>query len=182
MAINSTDIVFRLSTKTGSAGDSTAQNDPNASLGKYVSTTALNLASPLNNLFADVSGADAQAGRVDYRCIFVLNNHGSLTLKNPVVWIKDEVAGGANIAISVDTTAASPKNSSQAQAKEIATETTAPSGQSFSSPTSKEAGLALGDIPPGYVKAIWIRRTVPAGTAAKAADGVTLRVEGDSDP
>lgn len=182
MAIDVTDIVFRLSVKTGSAGDSTAQNDPDASLGKYVSTTALNLAVPLNNLFGDVSGEDAQTGRVDYRCIFVLNNHGSLTLQNAVVWIKDEVADGASIAISVDTTAASAKDSSQAQAKEIANETTAPSGQSFSSPTSKGDGLALGDIPPGHVRAIWIQRTVPPDTPAKAADGVTLRVEGDSDP
>ena len=40
MAIVTGDILWKLSIKTGSAGNSLAQTDPNASLGKYISTSA----------------------------------------------------------------------------------------------------------------------------------------------
>ena len=50
MPITATDIVYRLSVKTGAAGDTTAQADVNASLGKYVSTTVITAAT-LTNLF-----------------------------------------------------------------------------------------------------------------------------------
>ena len=178
MAITSSDIKYKLSIKTGSAGNSAAQPDPNASLGKYISTTEIS-GTALNNLFDDISGDENAASEAEYRCIFIHNAHASLTLQSPVVWIQSEVAGGAAVAISVDTTAASAIGSSSAQAKEVADENTAPSSQTFSSPTTKGAGLSLGDIPAGSCRAVWIRRTA-ANSAAANADGVTLRVEGDT--
>ena len=86
MPIASSDILFKLSVTTGSAGNSTAQGDPNASLGKYISTTQITDNSA-NNLFDDVSGDENAASTVDYRCFFVHNNHGSLTLQSPKVWL-----------------------------------------------------------------------------------------------
>lgn len=178
MSIASSDIVLRLSVTTGSAGDSTA-GTPAGSLGKYVSTTALS-ATPLNNLFDDISGAENAASTVDYRCVFVLNNHATLTLQNAVVYLSSEVAGGASIAIATDNVAISAKGSASAQAAQIANETTAPTGVSaFSSPTTAGAGLSLGSIPAGQVKAVWVRRTA-ANSAALDADGVTLAVTGDT--
>ena len=97
MPIVSSDIVFRLSTTAGSAGNTTA-GTPNGSLGKYVSTTTITDAT-LNNLFDDISGDENAASTVDYRCVFVFNNHASLVLQSPVLWISAEVAGGANTAI-----------------------------------------------------------------------------------
>ena len=49
----------------------------------------------------------------------------------------------------------------------------------FSSPTSVGSGLSIGDLSPGTVKAIWIKRTA-ANTAAKNNDGVTLSIIGDT--
>ncbi len=177
MAIVSGDILFKHSVKTGSAGNSTA-GTPAGSLGKYISTTQITDAT-LHNLFDVVTGDENAASDVEYRCFFVHNSHASLTLQAPVVWLSAEVAGGAVAAISVDTTAASAIGSSSAQAKEVTDESTAPATQTFTAPTSKGAGLALGDIPAGQCKAIWVRRTA-ANTAALDNDGVTLRVEGDT--
>jgi hypothetical protein len=178
MAITATDILFRLSVKTGSAGDSTAQADPNQSLGKYVSTTALTTSA--NGMFDNISGAENAASTVDYRCIFVLNNHGSLAYQNAVVYISAETAGGASVALATDNIAASAKGSASAQAAEIANETTAPSGVSaFSSPTTAGTGLSLGTINAGQVKAVWVRRTA-ANSAALDSDGFTLGVSGDT--
>ena len=39
MPISSTDLLFKYSVTTGSAGNSVSQGNPNASIGKYISTT-----------------------------------------------------------------------------------------------------------------------------------------------
>jgi hypothetical protein len=84
--ITTSDLLFKLSIKTGSAGNSAAQPDPNASLGKYISTTQLS-GTALNNLFDDVSGDENAGLDVEYRAIFIHNNHGSLALQGAVVWM-----------------------------------------------------------------------------------------------
>ena len=177
MPIVASDIILRYSTTAGSAGDSTA-GTAGGSLGKYVSTTEV--ATGANGLFDDISGAENAASTVDYRCVFVLNNHATLTLQSPVVYLSAEVAGGAGIAIAVDNIAVSAKGSAGAQAAQIASETTAPTGVgAFSSPTTSGTGLALGNLAPGQVKAVWVRRTA-ANSSALNNDGVTLAVTGDT--
>ena len=177
MPITSTDILLKLSTTAGAAGNSNTST-PNASLGKYISTTQITDAT-LNNLFDDISGNENAASTVDYRCIFIHNAHGSLQYQNVVVYLLSEVAGGANIAIGVDPTAASAIGAAPAQAVTIASETTAPAGVSFTSPTTFGAGIAVGNLNAGQCRAIWIRRTATV-SAALNNDGVTLRVQGDS--
>lgn len=177
MAITASDIVLRYSTTAGSAGDSTA-GTAGGSLGKYASTTAV--ATGANGLFDDISGAENAASTVDYRAIYVLNNHGSLTLQNAVVYLSAEVGGGAGIAIAVDNIAISAKGTSSAQGAQIANENAAPSGVgSFSSPTTAAGGLSLGSIPAGQGRMVWVRRTA-ANSAAIDADGVTIAVTGDT--
>ena len=178
MAILTTDLLWKLSVTTGSAGDSTAQGTVDNSLGKYISTTQITDAS-LHNLFDKVTGAENTAGDVEYRCVFVHNNHGSLTLENPVVWLSDTITGGAAVAIGLDPAGVTAKGSASAQAAEIADESTAPVGVTFSSPTSKATGLSLANIPAGSVAAVWVRRTA-ADSAALAIDGATLKLEGDT--
>lgn len=177
MPIVSGDIKFRLSVTTG-PGNSTAQGDPNASLGEFMSTTDL-VDATVGNLFDNVSGDENAASDVEYRCLFIYNSHGTLTWQSPVVWISAEVGSGANAAIGIDTTAASANNSASAQAIEVANESTAPGGVSFSSPTTKGTGLALGDLDAGECRAIWIRRTA-TNSAAVDSDGVTITAEGDT--
>lgn len=182
MAITATDIVFRHSVKTGSAGDSTAQATPtdatNGSLGKYVSTSAWTTGT--NSLFDNISGDENAASTIDYRCVFVLNNHGTLTLQNAVVYFT-ETALGASVAIALDNIAISAKGSASAQAALITNETTTPSGVgTFSTAAiTKAAGLSIGNLAPGQVKGIWIRRTA-AASAALDADGFSLNVAGDT--
>lgn len=178
MPIASSDIVFRYSTTAGSAGDSTAGTGA-GSLGKYAANNAITTA-VLNNLWDDVTGAEASAGDVEYRCVFILNNHATLTLINPNIYITSQTAGGGTIDIGLDTTAISAKGSATAQAVTIANEATAPSGVTFSSPTSGSP-LALGaDLAPGQVKGIWIRRTVTAGASAVNPDGAIIGWGGDT--
>jgi hypothetical protein len=176
VAITSTDIVKRLSTTSGSAGDSTA-GTPAASLGKYASSTAITDAT-LNNLFDDVTGAEASAGDIEYRCFFVLNNHATLTLQNATIAVQSETAGGGSITIALDNIAVSAKGSASAQAATIANEDTAPTGVG----TFGTGPLTIGDMAPGQVKGIWVKRTVASSTSALNPDGVVLRISGDTLP
>jgi hypothetical protein len=176
-AITSGEILLKYSTTAGSAGNSNT-GTANASLGKYISTTAW-AGGSANDLFDDISGAENAASTVDYRCIFVHNSNASNALQNAVVYLSAETAGGASIAVGADTTAASALASASAQALTIANETTAPSGVSFSSPTTVGTGVSLGSIPSGQVKAFWIRRTA-SNSAALSNDGVTIAVAGDT--
>lgn len=177
MAIVASDIIVRLSNSGASAGDAST-GTPATSLGKYMSTTAMSTGA--NGLFDDISGDENAASTVDYRCVFVLNNHATLTLQNAVVWVDSQVSGGADIAIATDNTAISARASGTAQATFIANETTAPTGVSaFSTPTTKGTGLSLGSIGPNQVKAVWVRRTA-TNSAALAGDGFTFGIAGDT--
>lgn len=180
MAIVASDIKIKLSTKSGTAGNSLAQADVNASLGKYVSTTEMTTAT-LNNLFDNVTGAENAASAVEYRCVFVHNSHATITLENAVAYLDSQVTGGTVLAIAVDNIAASAIGASSAQAFEAATSTTDPSAGTgaFSSPSTSGTGLALGNILPGYCKAVWVRRTA-ANTVAVDSDGGSLSVTGDT--
>lgn len=164
MPIVSGDIIYRLS---GGAANSVQS----ASLGGAKSTTAVS-----TSFFDDVSSAEASAGDVEYRCFYVHNNHGTLTLSSAVVWIQTNTpSADTTIDIGVGTSAVNGTEQT------VANESTAPAGVSFSSPSTFGTALALGDIPAGQHKAVWVRRTVNAAAAAYA-DSFTLRVQGDTLP
>lgn len=162
MPIASADITYRLS---GGAANAL----PNASLGGAMSSNEAGI-----NIL-DVSSTEATDGRVEVRGVYVRNGHGSLTLIAPVVWLNSNTPSATTtIELGLGTSAQGGTEQT------VANETTMPAGVTFSAPTSKATGIALGDIPPGGSRFVWIRRTVNAGTAAIGSDAFTLRVEGDT--
>jgi hypothetical protein len=166
--IVSGDIDYRLS---GGA----ANADPNASLGGAKSSEEV-VDNVDNNLFDDVSGAEHTAGLVEYRCIYVHNAHGSLTLTDAVVWIASDTSGAdSDLSIAVGTAAVNGTEQT------IADENDAPAGVSWSdAAVSRATGLALGSIPAGQHKAVWLRRTISAGATPQAADTCSVQAGGDT--
>lgn len=163
MAIVSTDIQYRLS---GGASNS----DPALSLGGVKSSTAA------SNYFDDVSSSEAGTGDTEYRCIYVHNNHGTLSLIGAKVFIQTNTpSSDTDVAIGLGSSAINGTEQT------VADESTAPAGVSFSAPTTFAGGLAIGDLAAGAHKAVWVRRTVNAGAAAYS-DSFTLRVQGDTNP
>lgn len=178
MPIATTDMLLKLSTTAGAAGNANA-GTPGNSLGKYISTTVLS-GTPLNNLFPDITGAENAASQLDYQCVFVHNAHASLTATNVVAYGTGDVSGGAVPALGVDTTAASALAATGAQALQIANRTTAPAGVSFTETDFTDTtGISLGSIAPGQVKAFWVRRSA-ANTSAVNNDGFTIAVAFDT--
>ena len=180
MAITDSDIRWRYSVKAGSAGDSSAQADPNASIGRYMSTTEWT-AGVLNDLFSDITGTQNLALASDYRCIFVYNSHATLTLMNAAIWIPAQAVGGADILIGLDTTTKRQHGASSVQALEVSDSSVAPTGVSFSAAATLGAALALSDLAPGECKAVWVKRTATnSGTLSN--DSVTFRISGETLP
>lgn len=165
MAIASSDIHYRMS---GGASNS----DPAAALGGAKSSTSFST----NSIFDDVSSAEASAGDIEYRCFYVHNNHGTLTLQGAKIWIQAQTSSS-----DTDVALALGGEGLNGTAETVANEGTAPTGESFSQPSSFAGGLTLGDIGPGGHYPVWIRRTVNAA-AASATDTWTVRVQGDTNP
>lgn len=163
MPIASTDIVYRLA-----GGASNAL--PLASLGSIKSSVAAG-----STIFDGVTGTEAAAGDIEYRCIYVHNAHASLSLDNAVAWLAANTPStSTDMAIGIGTSALN------ATEQTVADEQTAPAGVTFSAAASKGAGISLGSIPAGQSRAIWLRRTVSAGAAAVSSDTFTVRTEGDT--
>lgn len=166
MPIINTDIKFYLS---GGA----ANADPNAALGGAISANEIEAG--LHNLFDQVGSAESSAGDTEYRCIYVKNTHGSITLQNAAVFVHTE-SPSSDTDEEIATGTAAIGGTEQT----VANESTAPSGVSWSQANGAGAALAIGDLAPGEWKAIWIKRVVSVGAAAYNNDGSTLRVIGDT--
>ncbi len=163
MPIVASEIKYRLS---GGASNT----DPAAALGGAISSTDAG-----SNIFANVSSSDAAAGATHYRCVYVRNTNGTLTLENAKIWIQTNTP-------STTTTVAIALGGEglNGTAETVASQTTAPTGETFSSPSSEGTWLSLGNITANGYYPVWIRRTVDAGSAAYSNDGFTLRVKGDT--
>ena len=173
MAIAETDLVWRLS---GGASNT----DPAASLGGAMSTAAggiITKTKTFNSIFDDISGAEAAAGDVEYRCIYIHNEHATLALTSAKVWIEANVANAKDmIDIGLDLAG------KDGTADTIADESTAPDpAVTFAHDcTAYASGLALGDLAAGEGYAIWIRRTITAGMTADDDEFFTIKCQGDT--
>lgn len=185
MPIASSSILFHYSNATAASGYGDSSNPTSAAnaaancRGRFVSTGVWGGGSP-NDLFENINGDDNAGRAVDYRCLFVRNADPSRTLFGSVVWIPDQTAGGADCAVGVDPTAVSLIGSSSPQAIAVPLTHSAPQGVSFFAAATKAAGVSLGNIPPGSCRAFWVRRSAQ-DTPPLDVDGVTVRVEGDSE-
>lgn len=170
MPIVASDIVFRLSGGTSNTAPASSLGGARSTAGGGVIVT-----DTLNNLWDDVSGAESSAGDIEYRCIYVLNNHGSLTLTAAKIWISSNTTS-ADDTIDI----ALGGEGAGGTAETVANESTAPAGETFSNPTSFAGGLSLGNLTAGQHYPIWIRRTVTAAASAANANPYTLSVQGET--
>lgn len=173
MPISSSDILMRFS---GGASNT----DPNACLGGAISTAATTTgqvdSGVANDLFDDVSSAEALAGDTEYRGVYIKNNHGSLTLSDARVYIS---ANSANTSDIIDLALADEAVNTTIET--IANEGTAPVGPTFSHPANFSGGLQLNSttgLTAGSYKGIWVKRTITAGAASGTINDNTITVEG----
>ena len=160
--ILTSDVEFLLSAPMASSGY-TMPGVPGNSLGAYVSTTQLST-TYLDNLFPDLTGAQNAALQVDYQAVFIYNSNSAYTMLNAVAWLPLAMLGSGNtatFAVAADTTSPSALTSGSRQALSILNPTQAPAGVStwYAPSTTTAGGVALPNVPPLSVTAVWIRRT-----------------------
>lgn len=175
MAASTADLRTLYTINTG-PGNSVPQPAPADSLGGWTSQTSWPGAT-LHDLFDALAASVLAAGTPDYRCVYVCNAHATDPMTDLRVYLLSEIAGGSDFAFGLDPTPLSLRGAVTQQTVRTATIYTAPAGVVFVSPTSNASGLALGDIPAGSGRGLWIRRTPDPSVAAPATDEASLAFE-----
>lgn len=151
-----------------------SNTDPNASLGGAISSTELT-DNTTHNLWDVVSSAESSSGDTEYRCIYVKNEHGSLTLQSAKVWINTQTpSSSTSVDIGLGTAAVN------ATEQTVPNEQTAPGSVTFGPAAGEGSALSIGNIPAGQYKSIWIRRTINSGATAANDDSYELGYSGDT--
>lgn len=161
---------FRL---TGGATNS----DPNASLGGVMSSTEVS-DTPMNNLFDNVSPAEAEAGDVEYRAIDIYNSGDAYATEVAVYMSIETSSPDTRIDLGYDSVGA---HASDWNGPSITDEGDTPTDSgggniSFGHYTSSNK-LTLPGITPGEAVRVWLKRIVSAGAGNTSSDQGTLTVE-----
>ena len=111
-------------------------------------------------IFDTVSAVEAAAGDTEYRCVYIRNN-GTMTLDVVSLYVSDTPTTGV-LAIALG------GEGIGGTAETVGNENTAPSGESFSTPTTSGTGLTAGPLAVGEARPVWLRRTITAGAGGIA--------------
>lgn len=111
-----------------------------------------------SSLFPAIGYQDAAAGKTIYRGLYVHNDDD--TDADAVAWLSTQLSGDLEIAVG-----AADEDAGETM-EALDDEETAPSGVSFSAPADEGSAVALGSIPAGDGKGLWLRLTVPVDTPA----------------
>jgi hypothetical protein len=159
----------------------------NANLPNATTSDTVTIANQTQKLLDNVSKAESNAGMVDYRMVWLVNegtvadDDDKLEVK---LWINETTPGQDSIAIGLATQAASDGTGTPGVGdcpEVLANDTTAPAGVTFTTPTTEAAALSIGTLSSTAgttnAKAVWLRRTVPAGvTEAEPNNTFSLAV------
>lgn len=136
-----------------------------ASLPTSNTTATWVIANQSNKIFNDVSKDESDVGTSIYRCIAVKNT-GTDKKKDVTIWIAANTPGADTVLVG-DAVAVAGNGTSTGLETAPANQTTAPSGVTFSSPSSKTSGIVLGELSGSagatHTKCFWIKLLVPAG-------------------
>ena len=197
MAITATDLVSYL---TGAATNGGAQADPDASLGGYRSSTEIT-SGTVNNLFDNISGAEALAGHTDYRCFVIRNEHATLSLTDAKVFVStDDSNDDTTYSIAVERPATAGLTDGAAQT--VANEGTAPTvndtghngtgsgvsdwvlssvADSYADGIGVDQGAADANLDPGELIFVWVKRVIGVAAEAASSVAITVTVQGDTE-
>jgi len=134
------------------------------------------------NVWDTFTGKETKDGGIFYACIYLKNEHATLTAQAIEAWIETETAhDGVNVSLAKGSSAIN------AQEQTIANEKTAPAGVVFTDTDTTTAGEAaadivesLPDIPAMQTCALWLRMTIDANTAAKTGYTANIAIDFDT--
>lgn len=181
MPILTGDLKFNKSLHTVAAGTDNGNTHGSEveSLGGAISTSEL-VSAEVHGLFDAVPSAEALAGRVEYRLIYVKNDHSDLTLYDAKVFMfENTTSENSIIELGLDPVAGNGDDS-VIELDDEADSTDKLSAVVFGAHSTFDSGLDIGNLAAGSKRAVWVRRTIEAGATA-ASELATIAVRGDTD-
>jgi hypothetical protein len=149
----------------GSSGGALVITVVAASLPTSSTSNTVTIANLDNKMFADISKTQSYSGTTIYHC-FGIKNTGADAKKDVTIWIASNTPGQDGISIAVGAGAAGDGVTTGIDTA-VANETTAPSGVTFTAPTTQATGLSVGDLSGSagstHTRCFWIKQLVPAG-------------------
>lgn len=135
-----------------------------ASLPGSDDSKGVTVAAAVGNLFDAITSGESMAGDVNYRCVYIRNNSGTLT-HDLRLFVARQPTAGDLLAIGLDAAGVG------GTATTIAAEETEPSGVTFVQPQTYADGDAIAvTLAPGEGVALWMRRTVPPVSATSSTE------------
>ncbi|MBZ2208482.1 hypothetical protein [Massilia soli] len=127
------------------------------------------------SIFDDATPAERIAGRVEYRCLYPVNE-GSATWKGATLFMfANTPYADSTIEVGLGTSAINGVE------QVIPNETTAPVGVTFTLSATEAGGILLGDLAPQAGRATWVKRTIMANSAPRTVavtDTFEIEVKG----
>jgi hypothetical protein len=156
-----------------------ANSNVNLSIGGTSSTSTISDAT-LNNLFDDVSAAEATSGDSEYRGIFLYLSNSSDTLTNARVWISaSTTAAGDEFYLVTDSKGLCTGVRTGHTMSSCTDEGTTASGMGGTWRTVSEY-ITLGNMTPTSSYPVWIKRSVSAGASSYANNSATVAWDGET--
>lgn len=114
----------------------------------------------VNQAWDDYDRDDSFNGAIEYRCHYIKNIHGVDTAFNVGIFIDTDALGADTIELGIDP-AGVGDGVTTGVATTISDDQSVPSLVDFSAP-SRSTPLAVGNLAPGQMTAVWIKRILPA--------------------
>ena len=154
----------------------------NSGLGGVINLADESVSGVSNNLFDTFTGAETTAGGTYYCCIYIKNEHVSLTAQAISFYINSEAAhAGLNVSVAKGVAATNVAEAT------IANETTAPAGVTFADTDTTTVGagtadvaVSIPDIPFSEFQAVWVRVVIDAGTLAVTDYAANTKIDFDT--
>jgi len=135
---------------------------------RFSGTVTLSLVKSMNGLLgmADLTSAQRSAGRTTYRA-FGFSVPGTSDVTELKLWLPPVTGAQATYSLALETPVAGA-------IQVIGSESTAPTGLSWGSPTTETGALTAATVESGDWIGVWIRRVWPAAGVMTPREGVQL--------
>lgn len=138
-------------------------------------TATLVVSATLENLFSNISSAEAKDGVTKYACLYVKNTHASFTWSAVKQWIlQNTPSNDTEVFLGLGVSGVDGEEPT------IADELTAPAGVIFGSPEDEATANDLPNLAKAEYHGFWVKLVVSPNAAAIALDNWKIRTKGDT--
>ena len=153
---------------------------PASAIGGAISATKVSETTPLHNIFDKVTGDESESGKVNYRIIYIKNDHATLDAEDVKIHLTAVHDSGTQSLSQSKDIAYAVSEAIDASAQTLTNEDTSPGALTWDEGESRADGILIGTLTHGQVRAVYLRRIIAPGAAAADAASFTVNVTADT--